>query len=754
MSDKALKKAPAATPAAPKSGGTSMPFAGQPRGNAAAQDRLKARGGGSDMPYTDAYGKSAAKGAAFQVDSGQLTFDAEGTEGGRFHSRKAHVPPGPSGGTIGRGYDLGQHTKSQILAACIGVGLSKAAAAAYAKAAGLKGDDARSWLARNKGSLAEISPAQQESLFTTTYGEMSKDVQRISNKKDVVKNYGEADLDEMNPAIKDTLVDLRYRGDYTGKAREKIQGAAADNDLISMTDSLSDRKQWKGVPEDRFKRRAAYLKEAEIQAEGEAYGFNGMPMEAGTPTLAELRKGQTGKVGDAKPATSAKGAGEAPAKAPAGKAPPSEQAGKATGGPKKRGGSGATSADDGWSDSTLEDYSDYLRGELKAIAKLDPKGGKARATVVLKQVERFVAALRKPGILDTFEVARQPLSDKPVGAWVPPELVSSTRELAEIAEGGSGGDWNSRLGAQQYRTQSDNLAAPEATCNVTSMAMVLERLGYSRADVLAAVDREVKLRWLRSQGKGAEGVDLSKVELPKGQWGDEVLRYLDKQQGAGKAYQRLRGRDTGSKERGQMAGAYRNDAQMEDLVDFLLSMLGIDRTTINPAAAKLLGRIETTAGERPAVETIRKEGKNTWDVVRGRVHATLEEGGSAILSIFHKGAGQSGTHLVVPQRVTSGGMVIDDPYGNIRADYDRSKKGDAYAEAGKTRKTSNLRNVPAQVDHDKDGAEDDWKVGASTDLAANERRGESSEQSDAVLSKAWNYVALYRRGGAPAGAGR
>lgn len=96
-------------------------------------------------------------------------------------------------------------------------------------------------------------------------------------------------------------------------------------------------------------------------------------------------------------------------------------------------------------------------------------------------------------------------------------------------------------------------------------------------------------------------------------------------------------------------------------------------------------------------------------------------------------------------------MVIDDPYGRIRAGYDRGKKGDAYADAGKTRKTSDLRNVPAQVDHDKDGAEDDWKVGASEELAANESRGESNEQSDAVLSKAWNYVALYRRGSSTAG---
>lgn len=737
MASQSSKSVPSSKAADTTSRGAPQPVTRQSRGNAAAQDRLKERAV-SDTPYTDTYG-GGAKGPAFQVDAGQLTFDAEGTEGGRFHSRKAHVPPGPSGVTIGRGYDLGQHSKAQIRAALTGVGLSKGAADAYAKSAGLKGDDARSWLRRHESSLAEISPSQQEALFSTTYAEMSKDVQRISDKKDVVKEYGEADLDEMNPAIKDTLVDLRYRGDYTGKAREKVQKAAADNDLIDVTDTLSDRGQWKSVPEDRFQRRSKYLKETEKRVERDAYGTGWGPLESGIeyPSLTEMQKQAKARKGKG-------GVGPAPPPAPKESATNPRKRSAAPAGKAGR----DVSPDDAWSDSTLQDYADWAQLELRGIAKLDGKAQKARASEMLKQIERFVGALRKPGMRDAMEVSKQPLSDKGTGAWVPPQLVPVTRQLAELAEGGSGKgaeDWNSRLGAQQYRTQSDNLAAPEATCNVTSMAMVLERLGYSRADVVAAVDREVKVRFLQSQGKKAEGVDLSGVELPKGRWGDEVLRYLDKQQGAGKAYQRLRGRDTGASERKQMAGAFQSDAQMEDLVDFLLSMMGIDRTTITPAAAKLLGRIETTAGDRPSVEIVRKEGKNTWPVVRSRVHATLEAGGSAMMSLFHKGAGQSGTHLVVPQQVTQGGMVIDDPYGSIRADYDRTRKGDAYASAGKTRKTSDLRNVPAQVDHDKDGAEDDWKVGASTNLAANERRGESNEQSDAVLSKAWNYVALYKR---------
>lgn len=286
MAAKSTRKtaSPKATQVPPASG----PATGQLRGNAAAQDRLREHQAGL-APYTDTYGKGAPSGPAFRVDEGQLTFDAEGREGGRFHSRKAHVPPGPSGVTIGRGYDLGQHTRSQIRAALTGIGLSKSAAEAYARSAGLKGDDARSWLGRNRSTLMEITAEQQESLFATTYEEMSADVQRISDKKDVVRKFGDADLDTMNPAIRDTLVDLRYRGDYTGAAREKVQEAAADNDLIDITDTLSDRGKWKNVPEDRFQRRSKYLKETEAKVEMDAYGSGWGPVMPGAPSLTELQ---------------------------------------------------------------------------------------------------------------------------------------------------------------------------------------------------------------------------------------------------------------------------------------------------------------------------------------------------------------------------------------------------------------------------------------------------------------------------------
>ena len=49
-----------------------------------------------------------------QPNRGRLTFDAEGQEGGPFHSRHLHVPSSASGLTIGRGYDMKRRSKSDV----------------------------------------------------------------------------------------------------------------------------------------------------------------------------------------------------------------------------------------------------------------------------------------------------------------------------------------------------------------------------------------------------------------------------------------------------------------------------------------------------------------------------------------------------------------------------------------------------------------------------------------------------------------
>src|ERR1022692_624266 len=85
----------------------------------------------------------------FKVAKGQLTFDAEGNEGGKYHSRKPHVPSNSSGLTIGCGYDMKFRKSEQIAKDLKAAGMEQASAELYAKAAGLSGRAAKAFIDMN-----------------------------------------------------------------------------------------------------------------------------------------------------------------------------------------------------------------------------------------------------------------------------------------------------------------------------------------------------------------------------------------------------------------------------------------------------------------------------------------------------------------------------------------------------------------------------------------------------------------------------
>ena len=196
----------------------------------------------------------------FVVARGQLTFDVEGNEGGRWHSRTPHVPSESSGLTIGRGYDMKHRSRERIIRQMTDAGISKKTAELYAGGAGLSGTKAREYMQSAK--LPEITPAQQKALFAITYAEIENSTRRICESAEVVKKYGAVDWDKLDPVVRDLVVDLRYRGDYTAKTRECIQPHVVKNDLKALATVLSDREKWAGVPENRFTRRADYAKKA------------------------------------------------------------------------------------------------------------------------------------------------------------------------------------------------------------------------------------------------------------------------------------------------------------------------------------------------------------------------------------------------------------------------------------------------------------------------------------------------------------
>ncbi len=186
---------------------------------------------------------------------GGITYDAEGQEGGRYHSRRFHVPSAASGLTIGRGYDMKHRSKSEIRDELTKAGVNSAEAALISQAAGLTGDRAEEFIEENDLEIFEISQQQQLELFEIEYALKEADTRRLATKSDVTQVYGATDWDALDPTISEILIDLRFRGDYTPTTRRFLQTCVADNDLVAFAKEIGDRNNWTSVPQDRFNRR-------------------------------------------------------------------------------------------------------------------------------------------------------------------------------------------------------------------------------------------------------------------------------------------------------------------------------------------------------------------------------------------------------------------------------------------------------------------------------------------------------------------
>ena len=198
-----------------------------------------------------------------------MTFDSEGNDDSdsRYYSRVIHWPGDASGVTIGRGYDMKYRTGDEIYSDLTAAGVANATAEILRGASGLELEEASDWVKDNKTNVGVISAEAQHKLFEVVYAEYEQKTKRLATKDDVTAAYGETDWDNTNGAIKELLVDLRYRGDYKPSTRKWIQEHVANNDLAKMTEIMSD-ERWKtefGVPTDRFNRRKAFMDNALIE---------------------------------------------------------------------------------------------------------------------------------------------------------------------------------------------------------------------------------------------------------------------------------------------------------------------------------------------------------------------------------------------------------------------------------------------------------------------------------------------------------
>lgn len=198
---------------------------------------------------------------------GQLTYDVEGNEGGRWASRYLHVPSGNSGLTIGRGYDMKMKSAERIAGDLKSVGVDAAAADLLAKASGLKGDEAKKFIADHDLEEFSLTPQQQADLFDIVYAAEAAVAKRICLSEEVQKKYGAVDWDKLNPAIQEMLIDLKYRGDYTPRSRAFLQPHVVANDLPAFVKALGDRSLWPDVPPNRFERRKVFIEKAAAEQE-------------------------------------------------------------------------------------------------------------------------------------------------------------------------------------------------------------------------------------------------------------------------------------------------------------------------------------------------------------------------------------------------------------------------------------------------------------------------------------------------------
>jgi len=187
-----------------------------------------------------------------------LRFNAEGHEGGFYHSRVLHAPGPWSGLTLGRGYDMKEKSAGKIIRELTQVGVSTKDAQKISKGHGLKGERARQFIIDNDLLDFSITPLQQKKLFLISYEEKEEYIgevyaRNIASRKKATK------WSKLDARIKEVVVDLGYRGDYTSKTRKFLLDSIAANDFKAFKKEMSKRANWSKVPIDRFNQRKKLL---------------------------------------------------------------------------------------------------------------------------------------------------------------------------------------------------------------------------------------------------------------------------------------------------------------------------------------------------------------------------------------------------------------------------------------------------------------------------------------------------------------
>lgn len=175
---------------------------------------------------------------------GKLTYNAEGNDipSSPYYSRVIHWPGNAlSGVTLGRGYDMGDRSESDVYNDMVMSGISHEQAAKISKGAGLKGVAARDFVALNKAKIGEITLEQQEKLFSIIYPKyIARTIANYNKWTNGV--FGAKPWDDLDSKIQEVLVDFVYQG-FTKGPKPMLAGANNSKkeliDYIKNTPAIS-----------------------------------------------------------------------------------------------------------------------------------------------------------------------------------------------------------------------------------------------------------------------------------------------------------------------------------------------------------------------------------------------------------------------------------------------------------------------------------------------------------------------------------
>lgn len=220
----------------------------------------------------------------FVIKSGILTIAAEGND---QQTKYVHWPGNAASGvTLGKGYDCGNRRTDYIKVELEEAGFSEDKAELLSNAAGLKGAKAKEWIKKNKSEVGEIPKMVQYKLFSLEFQNQANSAKEIATAKEKKKSNINAYSRElkhnkpegtfrmtneewkgMHPAIKELIVDLKYRGDYGWNRVEWVNSIVKDKEktdlekLKALKDLIGgeEMKPYTGKVPRRTRLRVSYL---------------------------------------------------------------------------------------------------------------------------------------------------------------------------------------------------------------------------------------------------------------------------------------------------------------------------------------------------------------------------------------------------------------------------------------------------------------------------------------------------------------